>query len=231
MTHPAEDVREALLNAAEELLAGSPDGEISTRAVCDAVGVTQPVLYRIFRDKQGLLDALAEVGLQRYAARKQGLEVTSDPAADLRAGWDDHMAFAIEHPAIYRLMFSPRPGVHSAARDGVLELVRHALRRCAAAGVLRTELDAGAAMILSANIGLAMNRLTQPDVYGAPELSDLMRDAVFAAVLTEPLAPSEDAPLAIAARQLSAHLELGAQGRLAPEEQALLSLWLQRLTR
>jgi acetyl-CoA acetyltransferase len=50
-------------------------------------------LYRIFRDKQGLLDALAEVGLRRYAARKQDLERTDDPVADLRAGWVDHVVF------------------------------------------------------------------------------------------------------------------------------------------
>lgn len=224
------DVRDALLAAAEDLLVSSPDGEISTRAVCDAVGVTQPVLYRIFGDKQGLLDALAEVGLQRYTARKRELETTPDPVADLRAGWDDHMAFAAEHPAIYRLMFSPRPGVPSAARDGVLELVKAALRRCAAAGALRAEIDASAALILSANVGLAMNRLTQPDVYGARELSDGLRDAVFAAVLTDAPTPSEEVPLVVAARQLSAQLDLDTPGRLAPEEQALLRLWLQRLT-
>ena len=97
----------------------TPDGDVATRAVCEAAGVTQPVLYRLFGDKRGLLDALAETGLQRYAARKAELEASDDPSADLRRGWDDHLAFAREHAALYRLMFAPRPWASSAARDGV----------------------------------------------------------------------------------------------------------------
>src|SRR3954468_4719353 len=110
-TGPADDatVRTALIEAAERQLAASVDGDIATRAVAEEAGVTQPVLYRLFGDKRGLLDAVADTGLQRYARRKTDLEVTDDPIADLYAGWDDHMAFAAEHPALYQLMFAPRP--------------------------------------------------------------------------------------------------------------------------
>jgi len=229
MVNLTDDVRESLLAAAESLLVESADGEISTRAVCDAVGVTQPVLYRIFRDKQGLLDALAEVGLRRYAARKQDLERTDDPVADLRAGWVDHVAFALGNPAVYRLMFSPRPGVDVQARDGVLALLKVALRRCAAAGVLRRDVDDSAAMILSANVGLAMNCITQPEAYGSPGLSEALRDAVFDDILTATAPRQADAPLVSAARQLAAHVEMDAPSSLIPEERDLLLVWLGRL--
>ena len=81
--------------------------------------MTQPVLYRLFGDKQGLLDAVSEAALERYAQRKSGLEVTDDPVADLRTGWDDHTAFALENPALYRLMFAPRPGSSAAVHERI----------------------------------------------------------------------------------------------------------------
>src|SRR3954471_8784627 len=102
-------IRAAMIEAALRQLAGSSDHDVATRAVCEEVGVTQPVLYRLFGDKRGLLDAVADAGFDRYARRKQELEVTDDPVADLHAGWADHMSFAAENPALYQLMFAPRP--------------------------------------------------------------------------------------------------------------------------
>ncbi len=231
MAHSSTKIRTALLEAAEQLLVASTDSDVSTRAVCDQVGVGQPVLYRIFGDKQGLFDALAEVGLERYARRKVELEITADPVADLRKGWVDHMAFASENPAIYRLMFSPRPGVALRARDGVLELLKVALRRVAAVGALRHDLDESAAMILSANVGLAMNRITQPAVYDSPGLSAALRDALFDRILVEPAQVPGDTSIAVVSRQLAAQIETTSPPQLGAEERALLQLWLKRLGR
>lgn len=226
---PLDDPRTRLLDAAERQLVDSPDGDIATRAVCEAAGVTQPVLYRVFGDKRGLLDALAERGLERYAARKARLEVTDDPVADLRAGWDDHRQFATEQPALYRLMFGPRPWAGTAARDGVLALLVVTLRRCAAAGVLAVPVDTAAALILSANVGLALNAMAQPEAFGDPRHSHALRDAVLGAVLTSaPPAPAEPT-LAAAAHRLDAQLGLTPSRALGPEESALLRVWLGRL--
>lgn len=227
---PSADPRTALLDAAERQLAAAPDGEIATRAVCEEVGVTQPVLYRVFGDKRGLLDALAERGLERYAAQKAALTVTGDPVADLHAGWADHMAFAAGHPALYRLMFAPRPWASGSARAGVLDLLRHALRRAAAAGVLRLDVDTAATVVLSANVGLALNRIAQPEAFGDPTLSEALRDVVFRSVLVDAPPAPEASPLAAAATRLDAQLGLDpAAGALRPEESALLRVWLARL--
>ncbi|MER5634650.1 TetR/AcrR family transcriptional regulator [Streptomyces nitrosporeus] len=231
MAQTNEGLREALLAAAEEQLTASPDHDVATRAVCEAVGVTQPVLYRLFGDKRGLLDALAEVGLHRYAKRKAALEQTDDPVADLRAGWDDHLAFAAENPAVYRLMFSPRPWADTAAREGVSRLLTAALTRCAAAGALRGDVEDAAALILSANTGLALNRIAQPGVYGRDTVSDTLRDAVLAAVVTAPAPARTDDPVTEAAHRLDAQLRIGPPTALASEETALLRVWLDRLAR
>ncbi|MGW0659256.1 TetR/AcrR family transcriptional regulator [Streptodolium elevatio] len=229
-----EQLRAQMIEAAEGQLAASPDFDIATRSVCEAVGVTQPVLYRLFGDKRGLLDAVADHGYERYAELKAAQEQTGDPVADLLAGWDGHMAFARDNPALYQLMFAPRPWSHSRARDRVFDLLVAALVRCAAVGRLRIEPRAAAAMALAANVGIALDHIAEPARFDSVERSHRLRDAVFARVLTE--SPASDAarddedPVRAAARRLRAQLQLAAADALEPEESALLLKWLDRMT-
>jgi len=222
-------VREALLKAAERQLAASPEGDVATRAVSEEAGVTQPVLYRLFGDKRGLLDAVADAGFVRYARRKSELELTTDPVADLYRGWDDHMAFAAENPALYRLMFAPRPQSAASAYQRILELLESTLLRCAAVGALATTPRSASRLILPANIGVALSRIAQPALFDDPALSHSARDAVFTAVLTDPQAPSASDPVRAAARQLRSQLTLTGTDRLEPAELALLDRWLERI--
>lgn len=214
---------------AQQQLLKSPTYDIATRAV----GVGQPVLYRLFGDKQGLLDALADQGLERYARRKGELKTTEDPVADLRAGWDDHLLFAEENPGLYQLMFSPRPWSKSTARATVTDLLVHTLTRCAAAGALAVEPLSAAAMILSANVGLALSNIAAPTAFtDVAIISQQLRDALFAAVLAAPPTPqhADAAGIVASALQLRAQLSLtGTATALDPAELFLLDRWLERL--
>ncbi|MEV4458757.1 TetR/AcrR family transcriptional regulator [Microbispora sp. NPDC049633] len=226
----AESLRAAMIEAAEKQLASSSDNDIATRAVCEAVGVTQPVLYRLFGDKRGLLDAVADHGYERYAALKAAQEQTADPVTDLRAGWDGHMAFARENPALYQLMFTPRPWSHSTARDRVSDLLEATLVRCAAIGALKVEPPVAARLILSASVGTALDHIASPERFDDPVVSHRMRDAVFAHVLSETTTRDDGDPLREAALRLRAQLGLAGTGALEPVETALLLRWLDRIT-
>jgi AcrR family transcriptional regulator len=231
VTASDHDLRERLLLAAQAQLIASADNDIATRAVCEAAGVSQPVLYRLFGDKQGLLSGLVEHGYRRYLARKAALEVTGDPVADLRAGWDDHMEFARTNAAVYQLMFAPSPAGPPAARREIFELLVATLERVAAAGRLTIAPPRAAQAILAANVGIALSAITQPDLYDDPGLSARVREAIFAVVLAGPPPgrPAGD-PLAAAAVRLSAQLDLSDPAALAAEEKALLRRWLGRLS-
>ncbi|GGQ17330.1 TetR/AcrR family transcriptional regulator [Streptosporangium pseudovulgare] len=224
-----DSLRAAMIEAAEHQLAASSDHEIATRAVCEAVGVSQPVLYRLFGDKRGLLDAVADHGYERYAALKAAQERTDDPVADLLAGWDGHMAFAKENPALYQLMFTPRPWSRSTARDRVFDLLVAALVRCAAAGALRVEPRTAARLILSANVGIALDHIAEPALFDDPGPSHRMRDVVFSYVLTETGVRNDADPLRTAALSLHAQLLLTGAEALEPAETALLLRWLERV--
>ncbi|GID61258.1 TetR family transcriptional regulator [Actinoplanes couchii] len=225
-------VRGALVEAARRQIASAREGDISTRAVCDEAGVTQPVLYRLFGDKNGLLDAVADDAFERYARRKQALEISDDPVKDLHTGWRDHMSFAAENPAVYQLMFVPRPHSASNAYRRILELLEATLLRCAATGTLATTPRLAAQLILPANIGVALSHIAQPHLFDDPALSDRTREAIFAAVLSRPAdpgPPSRTSPMRTAAWQLRAQLTLTGTDKLAPVEAALLDHWLERL--
>ncbi len=235
-----------MIEAAEGLLDSSTDRDISTRAVCDSVGIGAPTLYRLFGDKKGLLKAVVDHGFDRYLDTKRAAARSTDPVDDLREGWDTHIAFAQAHPSVYRMMYSPAFDEVPAAAGAALSLLETVLRRCAADGLLRVEVRSAAQAIMAANIGMALSLITQPQSYDDPELSQRVRDAVHRSVLTpaaaaaaptrSPAAADANVPESHAARQtihtarqltaLLAHQ----QTPLTDAESTLLREWLTRLT-
>lgn len=228
------DTRTRILEAAESLLNASSDGDIATRAVCDAAGVGAPVLYRLFGDKNGLLSAVVDYGFDRYLDSKRAATPSDDPVADLRSGWDSHVAFAQAHPAVYRLMFSPTLGTIPNAPKEAFELLLQVLERCAGAGRLRTEPQIAAEAIMSANIGVALSLVSQPDIYVDPNLSTRVRDAVHAVLLTESSSRGRKRAggpdMGTAAAHLGALVRNSADATaLTGAETALLLQWLSLL--
>lgn len=226
------DTRTRLLQAAEQLLDASPTRDISTRDVCKAAGVGPPVLYRQFGDKNGLLRAVVDYGFDRYLATKRQAKPSVDPVQDLRNGWDTHVEFALDHPAVYRLMFSPSFEQVPTAADEALRILREVLERCAAAGVLTADPDLASEAIMAANIGIALCLVTQPGTYRDPTLSRRVRDAVHRDLLTDDAFDSPQHPtaaLAPAAHQLAALLKTCHHSPLTDAENTLLQQWLGTL--
>jgi AcrR family transcriptional regulator len=226
------DTRTKMLRAAERLLNASPDRDITTREVCEAAGVGQPVLYRQFGDKTGLLRALVDYGFERYLATKRAAAPSPDPVEDLRRGWDTHVAFALEHPALYRLMYSPSFERVPDAAGEAMAILRDVLTRCAQAGLLAVDVDLAAQMIMSANVGVALSLVTQPDRYAHPDLSRRVRDAVHRDLLSDgaiAAAPAGAGRLAAVANQLAALVTTQDDVPLTAAERALLVQWLGTL--
>lgn len=223
------DTRTRILDAAELLLNESPDGDIATRAVCEAAGVGAPVLYRHFGDKNGLLAAVVDHGFDRYLATKRAAAPSQDPVTDLRNGWDTHVAFALAHPAVYRLMYSPAFAAMPNAAHEALGLLRQVLERCAEVGRLTVDPAAAAQAVMAANIGVALSMVTQPDTYVDPGLSPRVRDAVHASILNA-AASGPPHPTAATAAQLGALLRRHPSPTLTTAEASLLQQWLTTLS-
>ncbi|TDC86879.1 TetR/AcrR family transcriptional regulator [Actinomadura sp. 7K507] len=221
--------RERIIKAAYDLLGEGGREALSTRAICAEAGVQSPVIYRLFGDKQGLLDAVAAHGFESYLADKASLGETSDPVDDLRRGWDLHVGFGLSNPALYSLIYGDaRPGVETpAARQAAAMLARH-VSRIAAAGRLRVSEERAALLIHSAGRGMTFTLISLPEDRRDPALSALAREAAIAAV-TSGTAPADatDDPVskAIALRAVAPELT-----GLTPAEHVLLTEWMDRVT-
>jgi AcrR family transcriptional regulator len=181
------DTRQALVDAAISVVSRQGVDGASLRAICARVGVQLPTLYHFFGDKRGLLDAVLAASLERYLAHKRALPATGDPRADLRRGWDLHVGFALENPAIYPLMFPLRAGPAPEAARRSLELLRAGFDTLAEAGALRPGVTAElATRTLSAALrGVATTVSREPEHPGNAPLSATVRDAVIDALIGE----------------------------------------------
>ncbi|MFJ4787521.1 TetR/AcrR family transcriptional regulator [Streptomyces sp. NPDC088794] len=224
------DTRSALIEAAAELLAQSPGGDVSTRAISEAAGVQQPVLYRLFGDKNGLLTATVDYVWDQYLGSKRAAEKSPDPLQDLRAGWDSHTAFALAHPNAYKLMFSSALGEQPEAATEAMRILRGVLDRLAQQGRLRVAPDVAARMVMSANTGVALALITRPALYPDLSLSVMVRDAIHRDILLDLAADTatQDARQAAATTLLASADEFTPQP-FTPAESALLKQWLAHL--
>lgn len=231
------DNRSRILHAASELLEASPTGDIATRSVAEKAGVQQPVIYRIFGDKDSLLAAVVDHGFGAYVAAKRAAESTDDPVADLVRGWDRHTSFALEHPNLYRLMAAPGLASPPKALGDMHELLLAVLERVAREGRLAFAPERAAGIVMSANAGVALTLLTRPETPGDGELSARVRDIVLTGILTPgpdgapPAGPpaTTRAATAQAATTLAALLRADPAESFTRAEQDLMAEWLTRL--
>jgi AcrR family transcriptional regulator len=223
--------RERLLRSAAKLLARS-GVDVSTRAICEDAGVTAPTLYHYFGDRNGLLQAVVTHGFGEYLARKRALESTGDPIEDIRLGWFDHQDWGMANPAFYALMYGQvRPGAHAVAADEGEALLLGKLDAAARRGLLRVPPAVACHMILSANIGLTLQLISQPE-WGDADVSERLLDSLLAAVTTGGKTAPVPAewPTAVSAIALRAALADDPDTTIAAAERPLLELWLDRLS-
>lgn len=221
---PSADVRSRIIAVAARLVSEGGIDAATTRAVADAAAVQAPAIYRLFGDKAGLLDAVAEQALADFVATKSQRKPGRDPVADLRHAWDDHIAFNLAHPSIF-LLAAARPGTPTRAAAAGLAVLAERVQRVAAAGRLRVSQKRAVELIHAMGTGVLLAMLAKPNGERT-SLSHAARDAVLAAVIADPEPGLGPGPAA-AASTLRARLDT-ASG-LSPAEQALLREWLERI--
>jgi AcrR family transcriptional regulator len=101
-----ERTREALLAAAEQLVAERGIGGVGVRSVADRTGTTTRAVYAVFGSKEALVQAVAQHAFELLAKQVDAVPLTDDPSDDLvRAALHGFRSFALEHPDLVRLLF------------------------------------------------------------------------------------------------------------------------------
>lgn len=109
-TYHHGDLPRALVAAAVEIIERHGPEAITLREVAASVGVTHGAAYRHFEDKTALLAAVAEEGYRKLVERLRASSASDPrgPRARLESLAATYVAFAMDHPAHYRVMSGPR---------------------------------------------------------------------------------------------------------------------------
>ena len=143
------------------------------------------MIYRQFRDKEGMLEALAEHGFARYLSRKKQRHTQRDPVEALRRGWDEHVEFGLEHPMLYLLMYAePRDGAPSGAAALAFSMLRKSVALVAAAGRLKVAEEHAVRVYYAAAVGVGLFLLNSPRDARDLSVSRMMCEASLAAITT-----------------------------------------------
>lgn len=227
-------LRGRIVEVAARLLREEGPAGVTTRGVAEQAGVQAPTIYRLFGDKDGLLEAVAEHTLATYVSSKAAVaQVNSaagvDPLDDLRAAWDRQIDFSLANPAVFRLLSDPDRALRSPAVRSGMDVLESRVHRLAAGGRLRIGEQHAVGLIHAAGVGVIQALLEKPIADRDLTLADTMFDAATRQLLTDPPAEQPSTgPVAAAVTLRAGTAELD---MLSRAERSLLAEWLDRIIR
>jgi AcrR family transcriptional regulator len=106
-----DERREQVVRAARSIAESSGWDAVTTRRLSQELGVSQPVLYSAFADRQAIIDAVVIEAAAELAAELATNEVS--PRARMQA----YLTFAANNPRAYEAMFSLPLGLTFASKS------------------------------------------------------------------------------------------------------------------
>lgn len=105
-----DDLRRAILDQARALLLESGYTSLTMRRIAGAIGCTPTSIYLYFRDKDALLHALIDEGMELLQeALEETARATPDAVERVEALCRRYLEFGLENPEFYEVMFTLRP--------------------------------------------------------------------------------------------------------------------------
>jgi TetR/AcrR family transcriptional regulator len=154
-----ENSREAILRAAMGLFGQKGYAGTSTREICEAAGITKPVLYYYFRDKEHLY---RELMIETFNFSRQNLMHASRPRGSLRERLirvlNEEFRCARENPEqirfLLRMTFSPEEMLPRFDHIREFEKERGLIAEVMAEGIRAGEIQGDAVKLASVLMGM-----------------------------------------------------------------------------
>ncbi|NED77720.1 TetR/AcrR family transcriptional regulator [Streptomyces sp. SID9944] len=189
-TYHHGDLRAACLRAARELLEEDGSAGLSLRAVARRAGVSATAPYRHYADREALVSAVAAQGYRELAESLATAHSSPSTPDNLAAVAVAYVRFALDHPALFRVMFAepcdPDNEERAAATAVISEYVRGIVHR-AFPGV---DPDALSTTVWALVHGLAFLHLDGKLDASTPEVVDTQVRAAVRALFTASTAMS-----------------------------------------
>jgi AcrR family transcriptional regulator len=140
-----QELRRAILTAAGELFLEQGYERFSLRKVAERIGYSPTTIYLYFRDKDDLLFTVVDEGFRRFGQQLTAAAAgTEDPWDRLIALGRAYVAFGLQNPVYYQLMFMQRADFltqkhagESQPRIASFQVLRQAVQQAIDAQVLR----------------------------------------------------------------------------------------------
>src|SRR5579872_1580579 len=104
-TYHHGDLRAAMVRAAMDSLEEGGESGLSLRAVARRAGVSPAAPYRHYADREALVSAVAALGYRELAERLAAAHPSPSTAEQLTSVAVAYVQFALERPALFRMMF------------------------------------------------------------------------------------------------------------------------------
>ncbi|MEV0393764.1 TetR/AcrR family transcriptional regulator [Polymorphospora rubra] len=131
-------LRQALVDGAHQLLVESGEAGFSLNNLARRLGVSTAAPYRHFADRDALLATVAEQGYAKLdTALRTAAGGSVEPAEQLLQMGVAYLSFATANPALFGIMFRPRPDGENEADTAPFEVLVDVVGSAQLAGCLR----------------------------------------------------------------------------------------------
>jgi AcrR family transcriptional regulator len=189
--------RAEILRAAERIFVAEGYEGATIRKIADEVGVSSTCLYMHFRDKDQILLEICTAAMERLLAINSTIaESPLDPVEQVRRMLKAYVAFALDNPNAYRLVFCAPHSPMASDREAIThelgaqcrERFFGAVRAIAVEGRLKSGNPQAVYQALwAACHGLASLMITKPSLDWAPaeDLAELLVDGLLFGVIAD----------------------------------------------
>ncbi|ROZ88649.1 TetR/AcrR family transcriptional regulator [Gordonia sp. OPL2] len=157
-----DELSERLLEEAVHIVGERGVSALSVRDVARAAGTSTSAVYSLFGNKEGLIRGVLVAAFDSFAAAQEA-DPSEDVAANLSGLGVRYVAWALEHPRLYELMFGETlAGIASsqeteAASARAIAPLRQGVRSAIESGLFRrADVDTIVASLWSQVHGMAM---------------------------------------------------------------------------
>jgi AcrR family transcriptional regulator len=104
----AGKMRSRILKAAMQLYVKGGYENVTMRRIAAKIEYSPGTIYLYFQNKNDIMLQLCYQGFERFLAHQDKLDKIADPLERLSAGGRYYLAFALENPELYELMFATK---------------------------------------------------------------------------------------------------------------------------
>lgn len=229
-----DETRSRIVDVAATLLREHGSAAVTTRGVAERAGVQAPTIYRLFGDKDGLLEAVAEHAMSAFAVAKADAvraahDRQTDPVDDLRTGWSMTIGFGLANPDLFVLLSDPERGRRSAAARAGTALLAERVRRVAEAGRLAVPERRAVDLVHAAGTGAVLAVLSAPADERDPSLADDAFEAVLRRILVTDTSDTTGGARPVTSAAITLRAAVTDLAVLSDAERVLLAEWLDRI--